>query len=268
MSMHAEYYSNYGSLSPEEYFKRYIIENADENARYNYVIDNLPTDFKSIIDIGCGCGYFLCLLKKRFLADVLGIEINMSKLLLAHNNFNLDVFAGSAGSLPIKTRSFDMVTAFEVLEHLPFLIYEEALEEMQRVAKKYIVITVPYREKRENITCPYCGCKFNETYHLRSFEENQLKELFSDFEVKKMSGLGEIKQIKIPFMGLFNFRSKRQINPFMVCPQCGYKNPSNSQCAIEGKSCFDSKIKKSLLQIIPKSKTYRWTMVIYQRKHS
>ncbi len=267
MSMHAEYYSSYGSLSAEDYFKQHIIENADENARYNYVIDNLPLDSESIFDIGCGCGYFLYLLKRQFPAKVLGMEINKSKLLLAQNRYYLDVILGSAESLPVKTRTFDVVTALEVLEHLPFLTYEKALEEIQRVAKKYIIITVPYREERKNVTCPYCGCRFNGSYHLRSFEEGQLEKLFVEFEVKKMMRLNEVEQISIPFVRLINPRSKIATSPYIVCPQCGYKNLLNFLDTTKDKSYFADKIKKSLLQIMPKSRKYRWIMVIYQRRN-
>jgi ubiquinone/menaquinone biosynthesis C-methylase UbiE len=45
--------------------------------------------------------------------------------------------------LPFRNRSFDVLCAFEVLEHLPFELLGACLREMGRVAAKKIVLTVP-----------------------------------------------------------------------------------------------------------------------------
>jgi 2-polyprenyl-3-methyl-5-hydroxy-6-metoxy-1,4-benzoquinol methylase len=53
-------------------------------------------------------------------------------------------FIGDIRNLPFKKNEFDLVVAFEVLEHLPFSDFDKALFEMQRVSKKNCIISLPY----------------------------------------------------------------------------------------------------------------------------
>jgi SAM-dependent methyltransferase len=51
---------------------------------------------------------------------------------------------GSVTELPFQNRSFDVVVAFEVLEHIPFEKFEQALSEIARVARTGAVISLPH----------------------------------------------------------------------------------------------------------------------------
>lgn len=54
-----------------------------------------------------------------------------------------DVIA-SVTELPFEDSSFDVVCAFEVLEHLPFEMFDTALSELARVSKKDVLISLPH----------------------------------------------------------------------------------------------------------------------------
>lgn len=53
---------------------------------------------------------------------------------------------GMVTKIPLPDNSFDVVSAFQVLEHIQFSDFEIALEEMKRVTKKYVFISLPHNE--------------------------------------------------------------------------------------------------------------------------
>ena len=118
-------------------------------AYYREVLNMIPSDVKNIIDIGCGEGYFLYMLRKRY--KVVGLDINKSSLRCAEKILQggAEILQGEAGELAVKNESFDCVTCLEVLEHLKQEAFIKAIKEIKRVAKKYIIISVPNEEPLE-----------------------------------------------------------------------------------------------------------------------
>ena len=70
------------------------------------------------------------------------------------------------GALPAADRSVDTVTAVHLLEHLPAEDTETVLDEMLRVARRRVVVAVPY----EDVPEPVYG-------HLRTFDHADLHAL-------------------------------------------------------------------------------------------
>jgi ubiquinone/menaquinone biosynthesis C-methylase UbiE len=66
---------------------------------------------------------------------------------------------GSVLELPFKDCEFDVVCAFQVLEHLPFDDFEKALSEMMRTSKKSIIISLPEVNKAIKVEIKLPGIK-------------------------------------------------------------------------------------------------------------
>jgi len=108
---------------------------------------------KAILDIGCGDGETFNWLKKndrllsfnKTAAYTVGLDIFMPWLKKAKTQYT-DVVNGDARFLPFRDRSFDVCTAFEVIVHLTKLDAYKFLRELNRVAKRQVIITTPVME--------------------------------------------------------------------------------------------------------------------------
>lgn len=109
-----------------------------------------------VLDLGCGSGYGSAELA-RTAASVTAIDISAEAVAFARDRFkmpNLSFTEGSATQIPSPESSFDLVTAFEVIEHLaawPALITEAA--RVLRDSGTFVVSTpnkLYYAESRKN----------------------------------------------------------------------------------------------------------------------
>jgi len=95
-----------------------------------------------LLDIGCGSGAFLYVAKQNGW-NVKGIEISEAMVEHARNKHGLDVVQGEIATSNLDQSSFDVVTFWHVLEHLPDL--KAALSKAYFALKDdgLLVITVP-----------------------------------------------------------------------------------------------------------------------------
>jgi ubiquinone/menaquinone biosynthesis C-methylase UbiE len=85
-----------------------------------------------ILDVGCGTGANLHLLKK--FGDIEGVDISQDALNFCKERGFQHLRLGAAEELPYEDESFDLVTAFDVVEHLDDDI--AGLREFARVLRK------------------------------------------------------------------------------------------------------------------------------------
>lgn len=94
-------------------------------------------DRKSVIlDIGCGAGHGSYKLAKKGFKKVHGVDVSGDAIAYAKENWHLDnveFSVGDAMSMPFKDNTFDIVTGFEVFEHLTD--WRKFLSEIKRVLK-------------------------------------------------------------------------------------------------------------------------------------
>lgn len=68
-------------------------------------------------------------------------------------------YVADVRALPFEDSSFEVVTAFEVLEHLPWDDFERALLELKRVSRKYVIISLPYRSTAFEFVFKFPGAR-------------------------------------------------------------------------------------------------------------
>ncbi len=100
---------------------------------------------KSILDVGCGQGLPMQMIKMRMnVKRSVGVDIHIpyikeSKKKRIHNQY----IKTDIRFLPFKDKSFDVVIGLQVLEHLLKKDSWKVLEKMERIAKKQVIIATP-----------------------------------------------------------------------------------------------------------------------------
>lgn len=106
------------------------------------ILENLEAD--SVLDVGCGNGANLDYLSKQLGANGVGVELSedaVSLLKKKHqHNAQLSFTQASAHALPFETEQFDLVTAWSVLHWVGRNEYLQAIGELLRCSKKYLLI--------------------------------------------------------------------------------------------------------------------------------
>ncbi len=117
----------------------------EHEARYRFIAQ--LTAGKRILDVGCGEGLMLELAARNGAAELFGIDGSEEALDAVRQQLagypNVHLQKGPAETLPYADRSFDLVTALEVIEHLDQP--DAAVAECRRVVKPdgLVIVSVP-----------------------------------------------------------------------------------------------------------------------------
>jgi ubiquinone/menaquinone biosynthesis C-methylase UbiE len=102
---------------------------------YHQINESIKLKPKNILEVGVGDGVF-----KNYIKNNTNIEY---KNLDIAEDLNPDV-VGSVENIPFPKNSFDLVCAFEILEHLPFEKFENSIKELSRVSSGNVIISLPH----------------------------------------------------------------------------------------------------------------------------
>lgn len=166
-------------------------------ARYVFA---LPfAENKRVLDIACGTGYGIGLLRSKanFVTgvDIDPVAANEAK---AECGGNGAVLLGNGLGLPFHDSAFDVITSFETLEHLHDR--RKFLAELHRVLAPggMLILSTP----NANYSQPVNGVPVN-PFHIHEYKPQELKkELAENFTVERFLGQNLDVSIQIPpFLG-------------------------------------------------------------------
>jgi SAM-dependent methyltransferase len=124
----------------------------------------------SVLDVGAYFGHFMRMAMAEG-REVAGTEVNEPRRqfvngLLGRELVRLDFRNGRLNRCDAD--EFDNAVCMEVLEHVPD--HEGAVAELCRVARRRVLITVPYRERIKTFPCIHCGNFTPQSGHLHSYD--------------------------------------------------------------------------------------------------
>lgn len=247
--------------------------------RFGITIDLIPGDVSSILDAGCGNGVFVEHLSRQR-PGIYVHALDRSKEALKH--VHTDKTLGDVTNLPFENNAFDCVSCLEVIEHLPIPAYREALKELARVSRKYVLISVPYMEVLEDsyTRCPSCKTIFNWELHLRSFTDDSFKNLLNEYGFRNLSvrKAGGHRYLKFhrQFRKIFYPEQFLRWNS-PICPLCGYeekKSPEPQIVRSNGHERGAPQPKRKLISYItvlpkliwPKETKYYWIIGLFEKQ--
>lgn len=121
---------------------------------------------QSVLEIGVG---------NKFLYEYL-LKIKVNAISLDINKDLLPNVVGNVIKIPFRSNTFEVVGCFEVLEHLPFKNFLDAILELHRVTKNKVIISLPDANKYFllNLSIPLYGIVkriFTHNIYLKNFNK-------------------------------------------------------------------------------------------------
>jgi uridylate kinase len=148
---------------------------------YRAVMIKLFLNPKNCLDIGCGKGKLVKYLR-RLGVEAYGVELSKHALEMADTSVRSYLKQGDISNLPYDSDEFDLVTSFDVLEHVERSKIRKAIEESIRVSRKHILHKIYTRENAWiNL---FHGKDFS---HVSVFDRKYWQKIFN--EISKVSVL-------------------------------------------------------------------------------
>ena len=152
----------------------------ENREKLDYVLRKTHKYLKSVstaCDVGIGDGYMLTRLSAMGL-KVTGIDMSSYSINYLRNNFkarglDIELIQGDISNISLESNQFDVVTCFDVLEHIPGDNLALAINTLKKclVDDGVIIGTLPLGENlsKSMVMCPKCGHEFHRVGHFHSF---------------------------------------------------------------------------------------------------
>lgn len=167
----------------------------------------------SLLNIGCGNGY----LERRALLEnwrVTSVDPD-AKSVDRLKSLGIDARCGTVESLPIDSKSLDVVVCTEVLEHLATVVIAAGLEEIRRVLVPggALIGTVPYRENlaESQVFCPRCKEESHRWGHQQSFDESRVRSVLSEYFLVR-----KVRPIYLPVWNATDWKGKLSLSARLI----------------------------------------------------
>ena len=192
-----------------------------ERRRVEETLTRTPEDVTSVLDVGCGDGRFLHLLASK-INHAFGVDYCFEPL----SRVRTPRAQADATRLPFKSDSFDLTVTTEMLEHLAPEQFTATLSELMRVSRKYVMLTVPYRENlREDLCrCALCKLTFHVYGHQRAFDKEDMYHLNNGLETVRIETIVPISKghhLRLLYRLLHKIGRTYHWSSTTRCPACG-----------------------------------------------
>ena len=230
-------------------------ENPVEQVRADRLVEMVRAlGARRILDAGAGNGIVANRLQALGL-DVMAVDHSQA----AMARVETPKIVGDIGDLPFDDDEFDLVLSSEVLEHLPEEVFAAARVELGRVARRWILVTVPNSEDLycSGVVCPACRSRSSPWRHMRSFEPADVEELIPGFRAVDTQTFGPIveRRRRLETVVTRELLDRWPWPPDAICPQCGYRHDlvrAQRQRAVAGVRSLKSRLAYPIRRRVPK----------------
>jgi SAM-dependent methyltransferase len=235
-----------------------VMSSSKGQQRVAWLVSHVPADAGQILDLGAGRGRIANALKERG-HRVVALDCSLVGL----QQCDALKVQSSVAQLPFRTSTYDLVICSEVLEHLTPELRTATLREMNRVSRRYILITVPNNEDLRvmQVKCNHCQSVFHAHGHLTSFTLPSLADLLPYRPVKLLTSGHCERGWRVPLLVLrHRVLGCYAWDTLLICPTC-----QNSALKPPHRS-FAVKILDKLNHLMAPEHEAGWLLVLFDKQ--
>ncbi len=146
------------------------------------LINSFSSEEKNLLDVGCGTGVFL-LMAQQNNWTAFGIEPNENARIIANDKTNNSVF-GVEQILKFKPKSFDVITLWHVLEHLPRLEEKISILKSLLAQNGTLIIAVPNFKSYDAKYYKEFWAAYDVPRHLWHFSQKAISKIVAKEQMK------------------------------------------------------------------------------------